>query len=116
MTDAGPAHPTATRPERLHQPIRLVVALMELLLAVAAGWAAAWCWSDAVSTLRIRTADNAELVSRIYEGDRIGLAFAASAVAGLLVVDAARQTVLGVRTRRRRRGRASRPARPADTR
>lgn len=89
---------------------------MESVLAVVAGWAATWFWGDAVSTMTIRTDDGAELVSRVYEGDWVGLAFACVAVAALLVVDAARQAVLGVRTRRWRRRRSSRPDRPADAR
>ncbi|WP_433408993.1 hypothetical protein ACQPZU_01520 [Saccharomonospora azurea] len=118
MTDAAdfPTSPGIPVPsDQLHQPWRLVVAVVELLLAVAAGWAAVWCWNSAAIAVTVRTDDGTTLVSHVYEGEWIGLAFAAAAVAGVLVVDGARQTVLGVRTRRRRRRRASHQARPGDT-
>ncbi len=113
VTDAVSATPSSSSrhaQDRLHQPFRLVVAAAELVLAVVSGWAVTWCWGNAVGTMTIRANDGAELVSRVYEGDWIGLAFACAAVAALLTVDAARQAVLGVRTRRWRRRRSSRPA------
>ncbi len=119
VTDAADP-PTSTvvpaRDDHLHQPWRLAVAAVELVFAVAAGWAATWCWGAAVTTVTVRADDGAELVSHVYEGSWIGLAFVSVAVAGLLVVDGARQVVLGVRTRRRRRRRVSRQARPVDAR
>lgn len=118
VTDVGPPAPPATTrgQDRLHQPLRLVVAVVELLLAAVAGWAATRCWDLAVAPLTVRSDDGATLVSRVYEGNWVGLAFLLAAVAGVLLVDAARQSVLGVRTRRRRRRRASRGTRAADAR
>lgn len=115
---ADPSTSTAVpaRDDQLHQPWRLAVAAVELVLAVAAGWAATWCWGSAVTTVTVHADDGAELVSHVYEGSWIGLAFVSAAVAGLLLVDGARQIVLGVRTRRRRRRRVSPQARPADAR
>lgn len=101
--------------DHLHQPWRLVVAAVELVFFVAAGWAAVWCWSSATVDVRVRSGDGELLVSHVYQGEWVGLAFVAAAVAGVLLVDASRQVVLGVRTRRRRRRRASHQARPADT-
>jgi hypothetical protein len=119
VTDAADTPPSIAvlvRDDQLHQPWRLVVAAVELVLAVTAGWAARRCWSAAVTTVTVRANDGAELVSHVYGGNWIGLAFLSAAVTGLLLVDCARQVVLGARTRRRRRRRVSRPARPADTR
>ncbi|WP_199431007.1 hypothetical protein [Qaidamihabitans albus] len=102
MTDVvWPAEPEY-HGERLHQPWRLAVALVELLLTGGALWAAFACWGNAVSTVTVRLDDGTELVSRQLSGDWVTGAVALGAVAGFLVLDAVRQLLLGVRARRRR--------------
>ncbi|CAM2878072.1 hypothetical protein SAXI111661_06110 [Saccharomonospora xinjiangensis] len=110
-----PAVTDAADSDRLHQPWRLAVAAVEAVLALAAGWAATWCWRAAVTPVTVHADDGTELVSHVYDGSWVGLAFASAAVAGVLLVDGSRQTVLGVRTRRRRKRRPSRRPMTADT-
>lgn len=95
--------------ERLHEPRRLLVVLAELVGAGLAVWGAFACWAAALGTVTVRLDDGTVLVSRTYEGNLVGLAVTLTTIAALLAVDAARQSVLGVRTRRgSRRNRARR--------
>lgn len=87
---------------RLHQPWRLAVAAVELLVAGLAVWGGVLSWGAAIRTVTVRLDDGTELVSRVYAGDRIGIAVGLAAVGGVLVLDAVRQLMLGVRARRRR--------------
>lgn len=89
--------------ERLHQPWRVWIALGELVAAGGAIWGAFALWGMAITTMTMRLDDGTELVSREYAGNWIALALVLGAVAGLLVIDAVRQVLLGTRTRRRRR-------------
>ncbi|WP_232376384.1 hypothetical protein [Amycolatopsis aidingensis] len=95
-------------PGPLHQPWRALVALLELALAALACWAALTCWSSAVSTITTRLSDGTELTSTRYAGDWVGGAIGLATVAAILLVDALRQLLLAVRTRRRKHRRYAR--------
>lgn len=88
-----PGATPAADAEPLHRPWRAAIAGGELLLAGAAVWLAVLMWSSAMTTIGAETTR--------YAGNRIGVAMALGAVAALLVVDALRQLLLAVRTRRR---------------
>lgn len=102
-TAGSPAWPAEPPPpsERLHQPWRALVALVELGLAGLAFWTATLCWSNVVIPVVLRLADGTELTSTRYEGDWAAGAIGLGALACLLLVDAVRQLLLAVRTRRR---------------
>lgn len=108
LTDRAGADSSAqARPARLNQPWRAVVALVELVLAGLAVWLAFTLWDSGVVTVH----QPEELVPggfvdlTVYHGDRIALAVCAGLAAALLVVDAVRQLLLGLRARpRRKRG------------
>ncbi|EHR48841.1 hypothetical protein SacmaDRAFT_0540 [Saccharomonospora marina XMU15] len=101
MSELAAPMPAESSGERLHEPKRLLVAVAELVGAGLAVWGALACWSAAIGTLTVRLDDGTVLVSRTYEGNLVGLAVTLTTVAALLVVDAARQSVLGLRPRRR---------------
>ncbi|PXY37783.1 hypothetical protein [Prauserella flavalba] len=88
--------------ERLHQPWRLFVAACEVVVAAVAVWVAFLAWDNSLTTVTVRLDDGTELVSRVYAGNWIALAIGLGGLAGILVVDAIRQVLLGVRARRRR--------------
>jgi hypothetical protein len=98
---AWPAEPPPPS-ERLHQPWRALIALVELVLAASSFWAATLCWSNVVVAVVLRLNDGTELTSTRYEGDWVAAAIGLGALACLLLVDAVRQLLLAVRTRRRR--------------
>lgn len=99
-----PAWPQQPEPEpgRVNRPLRAVVALIELLLAVVAGWAATLCWSNVVTTVTVRAANGDELTSRIYSAPWVAATIGAGLVAAVLIVDMIRELVLAVRARHRK--------------
>ncbi|EOD67513.1 hypothetical protein [Amycolatopsis vancoresmycina] len=84
---------------RLHKPWRTLVAVVEVLLAVAAGWAAYACWHSSVATVVTRTDDGAVLESHRYFGGLLAAAIGLGTVTALLLVDAVRQLSLAIRAR-----------------
>lgn len=82
---------------RLHRPGRALVALVELLFAVAAGWATTWAWSSVVTTVTLRATDDTELTSRIYSGPWVAATVGFGLLAALLLVDLVRQLLLAQR-------------------
>ncbi len=84
---------------RLHKPWRALVAVVEVVLAVLAGWAAYACWHSSVATVVTRTDDGAVLESHRYFGGLLAGAIGLGTVAALLLVDAVRQLTLAVRAR-----------------
>jgi len=84
---------------RLHKPWRTLVAVVEVVLAVLAGWAAYACWHNAAAVVVTRTEDGALLESHRYFGGLLAAAIGIGIVAALLLVDAARQLLLAVRAR-----------------
>ncbi|MEU4802261.1 hypothetical protein [Actinosynnema sp. NPDC023587] len=102
MTAATPVAPAAAAPgPGLHQPLRAAVAVGEVVLAVALVLLAAWCWNRGVLRSGYTAADHAPVESTRYLGNWLGGAIGLGTVAGVLVLDAIRQTLLAVRTRGR---------------
>jgi hypothetical protein len=87
---------------RLHKPWRALVAVVEVVLAVLAGWAAYACWHSSVATVVTRTEDGAVLESHRSFGGPMAAAIGLGTVAALLLVDAVRQLSLAIRARRPR--------------
>lgn len=90
--EAGPT-------DRLHKPWRALVAVVEAVLAVAAGWAAYLLWHGGSATVVTRTDDGAILESHRYFGGMLAAAIGLGTVAAILLVDAVRQLSLAVRAR-----------------
>jgi hypothetical protein len=87
---------------RLHKPWRTLVAVVEVVLAVLAGWAAFACWHGGVATVVTHTDDGAVLESHRYFGGLLAAAIGFGTVAAILLVDAVRQLSLAVRARGRK--------------
>ncbi|GLY63735.1 hypothetical protein [Amycolatopsis taiwanensis] len=101
---AGEVQPP-TRPATLHRPWRLVTAGCELAVAAAAVWCAVWIWGFGVRTLTLTLSDGTSLTSTRLVGSWAAGAIALGMVAGILLVDAVREVLLGTGVRRRRRRR-----------
>lgn len=87
---------------RVNQPWRAVIAAVEVVVAVLLVVAAVWSWNHALIAIEVpELPPSAPPVSRMM-GDWIALAVLAVTVAGLLVLDAVRQSVLAWRVRPRR--------------
>jgi hypothetical protein len=86
---------------RLHKPWRTLVAVVEVVLAVLAGWGAYACWHGATATVITRTDDGAVLESHRYFGGLLAAAIGLGTLAAILLVDAVRQLSLAVRARHR---------------
>lgn len=72
--------------------MRVVVGVIELLLAAACIAAAAVCWNVGVDTYMFEAADGAPAYAGTrYSGSWIALAAVAVVVAGLLIIDGARR-------------------------
>ncbi|OZM75248.1 hypothetical protein CFN78_00545 [Amycolatopsis antarctica] len=85
----------------MHQPWRAVLALVELVLAGVAVWGAFALWGGGIFEVVVRLSDGATLVSRHLAGDHAAGAIGLGLLAALLLLDAIRQVVLALRTRRR---------------
>ncbi|MGH3432892.1 MAG: hypothetical protein ACRDQB_08665 [Thermocrispum sp.] len=92
-----------SRPGRLHQPWRAVVALVELVLAALAVWLAFGMWSEGITVIPTPDGQGGFVKLTRYHGDLLGGAIGLGLVAGLLVLDAARQALLALRVRSRQR-------------
>lgn len=97
---AAPEKPL-TRPERLHQPWRGLVAGAEVVAAALAVWGAFAMWGPGVRTLTMTLSDGLVLVSTRYVGSWMAGSIGLGAIAVLLLVDAVREMLLAVRVRRR---------------
>lgn len=75
-------------PSRIHRPLRALAALAEVLAALGLAALAGWCWQRGV----IRTVQEGVQVSRI-EGAWWASAAGVATVAGILLIDAVRQSV-----------------------
>ncbi|MEA5361868.1 hypothetical protein VA596_20190 [Amycolatopsis sp., V23-08] len=87
---------------RLHKPWRILVAVLEVVLAVAAGWGVYAFWHSGMATVVTRTDDGAVLESHRYFGGHLAAAIGLGVVAAILLVDAVRQLSLALRTRPRK--------------
>lgn len=86
-------------PPRLHQPWRGWVALAEVVVAAAAVWFGVWCWGEGIAKIVTSVPGQAPLVSSVFYGNWMAGAVGLVLLAGLLVLDALRQTLLAVRAR-----------------
>jgi hypothetical protein len=87
---------------RLNQPWRGAVAFGEALLAAAAAVVGILCWHRGVTTMTTPLGPGQPpLVSTIFYADWMAAAIGLVLVATLLALDALRQTLLAVGTRRR---------------
>jgi hypothetical protein len=97
---------TDTEPEpgapALHQPKRALIAIGEVVLIVLLVWAATWCWNRGVLHYSYPVPDHPPLESTRFKGNWIGASIGLVTVAGVLLLDALRQTLLAVRTRGRK--------------
>lgn len=103
-SDARAEHPDAAPEQsestsRLHRPRRALVALVELVLAGLAIWAAFVLWADGISVIPTPDGQGGHVDLTHYHGDLLAAAIAVGLVAALLVVDAVRQLLLALRTR-----------------
>lgn len=97
-SQSGAAH----RQAPLHRPQRVVVALVELIVAVGLVVFAVYCWDRGTTEIEFPVqGSDPPLIATRYLGNWIGGAIALCGFAGFLVLDAIRQLVLGVRARRR---------------
>jgi hypothetical protein len=86
-------------PAQLHQPVRAAVAALEVALAVALGFAVVWAWRRGSVPYELPASENPAVPGSVdrWSGPWIGAAFGLATLAGLLVLDAARQLMLAVR-------------------
>ncbi|MBB5954732.1 hypothetical protein FHS29_001302 [Saccharothrix tamanrassetensis] len=102
MTAATPATTVTEAPAPgLHQPKRALVAAGELVAVVVLAFLAVWCWNRGVLRFSYPVDDHPPLQSTRYLGNWIGGAIGLATGAGVLLLDAVRQTLLAVRTRGR---------------
>jgi hypothetical protein len=88
----------------LNQPWRAWLALGEVVLAAVAVLVGIWCWHRGIVPIVTPTGNGTPpLVSVVFYGNWMSGAIGLCTVAALLVLDALREIVLAVRTRRRRR-------------
>jgi hypothetical protein len=81
------------------------VALAEVVVAAAAVWFSLWCWAEGIAKIVTPVPGQAPLVSSVFYGNWMASAVGLVLLAGFLVLDALRQTVLAVRARpKKRRG------------
>lgn len=99
-----PAKDRATRSAQpsLNRPWRALVALVEIVLAAVAVWGAFAMWQRGVTTFSMFTSDGVELTSTHHRGGWIAGAIGLGTLASLLLLDACRELMLALRTRRRR--------------
>ncbi|WP_143532688.1 hypothetical protein [Saccharothrix sp. ALI-22-I] len=97
---------TETEPEpgmpTLHQPKRALIAAGEVVLVVLLVPVAVWCWNRGVLHYSYPVPDQPPLESTRFKGNWIGASVGLVTVAGVLLLDAVRQTLLAVRTRGRK--------------
>lgn len=102
-SDARAEHPDVPAPfepaSRLHRPKRALVALVELVLAGLAVWAAFVLWAEGVTVIHMPDGQGGHVDLTHYQGDLLAAASAVGLVAALLVVDAVRQLLLALRAR-----------------
>lgn len=104
------AAPPSIEPDRLHRPVRAVVAIVELVVAGFAVWGAFWAWPRGFATITTTISDGTELDSERVLGNWLAFAIAFGTLAALLVLDAVRQLVLATRVRPKARKPVEEPA------
>jgi hypothetical protein len=100
-TTAAPKQ--ADVPPALNQPWRGWLAFGEVVLAAVAVVVGIWCWHRGIVQIVTPTGNGTPpLVSIVFYGNWMSGAIGLCTLAALLVLDALRQVVLALRTRRRR--------------
>ena len=102
MTAFAEAEAEPVPAPELHQPKRALIAVVEVVLIVLLAFAAHWCWQRGIQRFSYPMDGRPPLVATRYHGNWIGGSIALATVAGILLLDAIRQTVLAVRTKDRR--------------
>ena len=92
--------PPPTETGGLNRPWRALIAVLEVVLAGGAVWAAFLAWPRGIVTISM-TVDGTLLESTRFSGNWLAAAIGLGTLAALLVLDAIRQTVLAVRARPR---------------
>jgi hypothetical protein len=101
-TDTDTETEQETGEPTLHQPKRALIAVGEVVLVALLVPAAVWCWNRGVVHYSFPVPDQPPLESTRFKGNWIGGSVGLVTVAGVLLLDAIRQTVLAVRTRGRK--------------
>ncbi|WP_367134610.1 hypothetical protein [Saccharothrix sp. HUAS TT1] len=101
--DAGTVPDPEPEPDapQLHQPKRALIAIGEVVLIALLVPAAVWCWNRGVLHYSYPVPDRPPLESTRFKGNWIGASVGLVTIAGVLLLDALRQTLLAVRTRGR---------------
>lgn len=99
----GEAPVQAPAAARLHRPWRALVAVVELALAGVLVWLAFVVWSHGITDITMMTGSGREVTLTRYHGDVIAGAIGLGTLAALLVLDAMRELMLAVRTKRGRK-------------
>src|SRR5262249_41181659 len=86
----------AEAPAALHRPWRLVAAGCELVVAAVAVWFAIRFWGLGVRTLTLTFSGGIQLISTRFVGSWMAGGIALGMVAGILLVDAVREVLLGI--------------------
>jgi hypothetical protein len=102
LTEEAEPAPQPSAEPGLHQPKRALIAVVEVVLVVLLAFAAQWCWQRGIQRFSYPVDGRPPLVATRYHGNWIGGSIALATIAGILLLDAVRQTVLAVRTKDRR--------------
>jgi hypothetical protein len=92
---------SASAPQ-LHQPKRALIAVAELVLIVLLAAAAYWCWGRGIQRFSYPMQSGPPLLATRYHGNWIAGSIGLVTLAGVLLLDALRQTLLAVRTKARK--------------
>lgn len=84
---------------RLNQPVRALIAVVELVLAGVALWLAFRLWPYGITEIQVPVSEGREITLTRYHGDIISAAIGLGTLASLFVLDAVRQCVLALRAR-----------------
>ncbi|HJP76573.1 MAG TPA: hypothetical protein VJ914_20050 [Pseudonocardiaceae bacterium] len=103
MTETATATAPPAPARGLNQPWRGWLALGEVVLAAVAVVVGIWCWHRGIVPIVTPTGKTTPpLVSIVFYGNWMSGAIGLCTVGALLMLDALRQVVLAVRTRRRK--------------
>ncbi|MBA0124611.1 hypothetical protein H0B56_03550 [Haloechinothrix sp. YIM 98757] len=92
--------PGRSGPVGVHRPRRALVAVLEVLLAAGLLWAAWAAWSQGVAVMEAAPITGADGTVTRYHGNWSGFAVALATGTALFVLDAVRQVMLAVGSRR----------------
>jgi hypothetical protein len=102
MSEDSLVDPGVVPAERLHQPWRASIAAAEVLFALLLVFSAWWAWRSATVSIELPAQEGVTGVVTRMVGSWVMAAVGTVTLAGLLLLDAFRQLMLALRTRRRR--------------